>query len=120
MSPLLRLGYSLDRSPISWSCLESASLIGEGEHHAIPLVSKTDKTAPLWVAEQRGECGRTFKGRCGYPCKHISMSSGLKVIKNKEISKERARVRNAIAKGMDEYENVPINQHRHQALWDLV
>lgn len=88
--------------------------------HAVPLVSKTDKTVPLWVAEQRGECGRTFKGRCGYPCKHISMSSGLKVIKNKEISKERTRVRNAIAKGMGEYENVPINQHRHQALWDLV
>jgi hypothetical protein len=48
------------------------------------------------------------------------MSSGLKVIKNKEISRERMKVRDAIAVGMDEYENVPINQHRHQALWDLV
>lgn len=83
-------------------------------------MSKTDKTAPLWVAEQRGECGRTRRGRCGYPCPHISMSGSLKVIKNKEISRERMKVRDAIAVGMDEYENVPINQHRHQALWDLV
>ena len=83
-------------------------------------MSKTDKTAPLWVAEQRGECGRTRKGRCGYPCPHISMSSSLAVIKGEMRGSERARVRDALKVGMDEYENVPINQHRHQALWDLV
>jgi len=88
--------------------------------HAVPLVSKTDKTAPLWVAEQRGECGRTFKGRCGYPCPHISMSSSLTVIKREMRRSERARVRDAIKVGMDEYENVPIDQHKHRARWDLV
>ena len=80
------------------------------------LVSKTDKTVPLWVAEQRGDCGR----HCGYPCKHISMSSSLAVILGEMRGSERARVRDALKTGLDEYENVPIDQHRHRGLWDLV
>jgi hypothetical protein len=48
------------------------------------------------------------------------MSSSLSVIKGEMRGSERARVRDAIAVGMDEYENVPTDQHRHRGLWDLV
>lgn len=48
------------------------------------------------------------------------MSSSLAVIKGEMRGSERARVRDALKTGFDEYENVPIDQHRHRALWDLV
>lgn len=77
-------------------------------------MSKTDKTTPWKVAERRGECPRTCGG--GYPCKHISMSKQLVIIKRELIKAERTRVRLAIARGDDP----PVDQHRHRALWDLV
>lgn len=77
-------------------------------------MSRTDKTTPYWVVERRGECPRKCGG--GYPCKHISMSKNLGIIKDEMIGAERAAVRAAIAQGKEP----PTNQHRHRALWDLV
>jgi hypothetical protein len=81
------------------------------------VVSKTDKTTPYFVVERRGEC----RGKCegGYPCKHFSSSENLGVIKREMRRSERTRVRDAINVGMDEYEDVPVGQHKHRALWDL-
>jgi hypothetical protein len=78
-------------------------------------MSKTDKTAPYFRAVvPRGDCPRSCGG--GYPCKHFSMSRSLGVIKREMRGSERAKVRDAIAKG----EEPPTTQHRHRALWDLV
>lgn len=77
-------------------------------------MSRTDKTTPWRVVERRGECPRDCGG--GYPCKHFSMSKNLGMIKREMRGSERARVRDAIAKGVDP----PVDQHRHRALWDLV
>lgn len=78
---------------------------------------KTDKIAPYRVIERRGECPRNCGG--GYPCKHFSSSESLGVIKREMRCSERTRVRDAINVGMDEFEDVPVSQHKHRALWDL-
>jgi hypothetical protein len=75
-------------------------------------MSKTDKTAPWWVAQKRGECSRSH---CGYPCKHFSVSGTLGVIKRKMTRSERTSVRDAINRGVDP----PVDQHKHRALWDV-
>lgn len=78
-------------------------------------MAKTDKTTPLFVVERRGECRRDTCGG-GYPCKHISMSGRLKMIRREMKGSERASVRDAINMKVDP----PVDQHRHRALWDLV
>lgn len=77
-------------------------------------MSKTDKTRPyLRAVAPRGDCPRECGG--GYPCKHFSMSKSLGVIKRKMIRSERTKVRAAINRG----DELPVDQHKHRALWDL-
>jgi hypothetical protein len=77
------------------------------------VMSRTDKTAPLWVAEARGDCPRTCGG--GYPCKHISSSGSLAVLKRRYWRRDRTLLRSDLAHGIEPSKN----QHRHDALWDL-
>jgi hypothetical protein len=76
-------------------------------------MSKTDKTTPWKVAERRGDCGRP---QCGYPCKHLSITRGLKMYRDKGNGQARTRLRTQLAKGV---EPEPV-RHRHSAHWEAV
>jgi hypothetical protein len=75
-------------------------------------MSRTDKTAPRFVVKQRGECPRECGG--GYPCKHVSMSDSIAVLKRQAWRRDRARLRDDLAHGREP----STTQHRHSARWD--
>ena len=77
-------------------------------------MSRTDKTTPWRVVEDRGdhprECHTPY-----YPCKHFSSSSSLAVLKRHARRRDRTLLRADLAHGREP----STNQHRHDALWDL-
>lgn len=73
-------------------------------------MSRTDKTTPWRVVEQRGDCRHT-----GYPCAHFSSSGTLSVLKRRAWRRDRTALRSDLAHGREP----STAQHRHTALWDL-
>lgn len=70
-------------------------------------MSKTDKTKPHKFTDPHW---------CPYPCKHVSISKGLRWYTYKHERHFRAQLRADLAAGREP----STNQHRHSALWDAV
>lgn len=74
-------------------------------------MSKTDKTAPDWVQEARGEHARH---NFGYPCACFPAGAYHAGLRRKHERKARTKLRAELAAGR---EPQPV-QHRHRAGWD--
>lgn len=77
-------------------------------------VSKTDKTAPNWVQQKRGECPGNKDCGTGFPCKHYARSKEVQHVTHRETRHERTELRNQLAAG----EEPLAMRHRYYGTWE--